>query len=217
MFQAWYLRELRKLGCDGAKDILARLGSRIDGDAFCPQETVETFVVANEAWATVSEAPMRYADVSSPDHQVWAIVGELIFWLSRSDCENSSARVRVLFQDMTRRPQAVPDVLHHLSSGYMGLHRAAPLSALLAKHRDDLREVLNSSLEYEGRLTSAFKGAEHRQRELFSWVISTLAEIGNGESVNKLRLWTDHSVYGKLAVRAIETIEQRKAMRVRVQ
>ena len=51
MFQAWYLRELRKFGCEDAKDILVRLASRIDGDAFCPQETVETFVIANEAWA----------------------------------------------------------------------------------------------------------------------------------------------------------------------
>lgn len=212
LFQAWYLRELRKLGCDGAKDVLARLGSRVDGDAFCPQETVETFVVANEAWAAISEAPIPYADVSSPDHHVWAIAGELIFWLNRSDCENNSARVSILLQDMLQRPQAVP-LLLHLGTGYMGSQHAAPLPALLARHRVDLRSVLNNSLEYEGRLTSAFKGAEHRQAELFSWVISTLADIGNGESADKLRVWTDHSVYGRHAIRAIETIEQRKALR----
>ena len=98
----------------------------------------------------------------------------------------------------------------------MGLHRESPLSALLIKHREDLRALLNYCLEYEGRLTSAFKGAEHRQRELFSFVISTLGEIGDADSVTRLRAWTDHWVYGKYAIRAIETIEQRKLLRVRV-
>jgi hypothetical protein len=63
-----------------------------------------------------------------------------------------------------------------------------------------------------GRLTSTFRGAEHRQRELFSWVIETLAEIGDDESLAKLRGWTNHVIYGKLAIRALVTIE-RQALR----
>ncbi|MGD1092498.1 MAG: hypothetical protein ABSB35_10980 [Bryobacteraceae bacterium] len=216
LFQAWYLRELRKVGCNGAKDILARLGSRIDGDAFCPQETVETFAVANEAWASISEEPLHYADPSSPDHRVWAIAGELIFWLSRPDGQNTPARAATLFVDLRGAPEAVPDVLHHLGSGYMGTRQAAPFTTWLAKHRDGVRAVLDCCLEHEGRLTSAFKGAEYRQRELFSWVISTLAEIGDSKSIQRLRVWTDHPVYGKGAIRAIETIEQRDASAARV-
>jgi hypothetical protein len=79
----------------------------------------------------------------------------------------------------------------------------------MAAHRDDLRAVLNRCLEHEGRLTSAFKGGQYRQRELFSWVISTLADIGDGESIEKLRVWTEDSVYGKPAICAIETIRRR--------
>ena len=76
-----------------------------------------------------------------------------------------------------------------------------------------MRAVLNCCLEHEGRLTSAFKGAEHRQRQLFSWLISTLAEIGDSESIEKLRVWTDNPVYGKHAICAIETIARRVAPR----
>ncbi len=209
LFQAWYLRELRKLGIEGATDILTRLGSCVDGDAFYPQETIETFVIANEAWAAVSEEPLRYADVSSRDHRTWAIIGELIFWSNRADGEDHSARVRTLLVDLLAIPEAVPDVLHHLGSGYLGLKQASPLNLLMAAHGDDLRAVLNRCLEHEGRLTSAFKGGQYRQRELFSWVISTLADIGDDESIEKLRVWTEHSVYGKPAICAIETIRRR--------
>ncbi|HPT26068.1 MAG TPA: nuclease-related domain-containing protein [Bryobacteraceae bacterium] len=209
LFQAWYLQELRKLGIEGATDILTRLGSGVDGDAFCPQETIETFVIANEAWAAVSGEPLRYTDVSSPDHRTWAIIGELIFWLNRADGANRTARIEALIAELLDLPGAVPDALHHLGSGYLGRQQTSPLSLLLAKYCDDLRAVLNRCLEHEGRLTSAFRGVQHRQRELFSWVISTLAEIGDGESIEKLRVWTEHPVYGKPAICAIEKIRRR--------
>jgi hypothetical protein len=211
LFQAWYLRELRKLGFHGARDIVARLGSAVDGDASCPQESVETFVVANEAWTDVSEEPLRHADVSSPDNRVWAIAGEMIFWLNHSDGKNNSARVRNLLGALLDVPEAVPDVLHHLGSRYLGRQEAAPLRLMLESYGDDLRMVLNRCLEHEGRLTSAFRGAQHRQSELFLWVISTLAEIGDDESVEKLRAWTDHPVYGRPAIRATEGIRRRAA------
>ena len=132
-------------------------------------ETVESFVVANEAWATFSKEPLRYADLSSLDHRAWAIAGELIFWLSRSAGENNTARVETLFLDLLAVPEAVPDVLDHLGSRIMELEQATPFNVMLTKHRDNVRAVLNCCLEHEGRLTSAFKGAEHRQHELFSW------------------------------------------------
>jgi hypothetical protein len=213
-FQAWYLRELRKLGCATAraKDILLRFGSVIDEEAFCPQETVATFVLANESWATVGEAPIAYAESSSADHHAWAIVGELIFWLNRSSPADSDARVAVLLRDLRAIPQAVPDVLRHLGMAFVVPRSEAPFSDLVAKHPEGVRAALNRCLDYEGRPTSTFRGAEHRQRELFSWAIETLAEIGDDESLAKLRGWTNHVIYGKLAIRAIETIE-RQALR----
>ena len=147
--------------------------------------------------------------MSSGDHRTWAIFGELIFWLSRADGEDNSARVRTLLVDLLAIPEAVPDVMHHLGSGYLGLRQTSPLNFLMAEYGDDLRPVVNRCLDHEGRLTSAFMGGQYRQRELFSWVISALAQIGDGESIEKLRVWTDHQVFGKAAICAIETIRRR--------
>jgi hypothetical protein len=63
-------------------------------------------------------------------------------------------------------------------------------------------------------LTSVFKGGAHRQAELFSWMISMLGEIGNTESIEKLRVWTGSRKHGKRAIQSIEEIERRMAARL---
>lgn len=210
LFRAWYLRELTKLGCDSARDIVAGIGSRIDVDNFCPQEAVETFVVANEAWAGISEEPLRYG-VASSEVRVWAIAGELVFWLHHSSApKDAASRIKALLLELTESPAAVPDVFRYLSPAlFMGRPHAAPFALLLSNYTEEIRTLLNLCLEHEGRFTSAFRGAEHRQCELFDWVVSTLAEIGDDTSINNLRVWTGHPMYGTGVIKAIECIARR--------
>jgi hypothetical protein len=208
-FTDWYLAELCKSGCEGAEDILVRIGSRIDPDSFCPQDCVKCFIIAHEAWARIADQPIPYRDVSSDDHRVWAIVGELIFWLNRKD-KDSSGRMSFLLGELTRFPKAVPDVLKQIGHSQMGMGPAPALQLLLAQHTQGIRNALHESLKWEGCLSSAFRNPPLHSTELFLWTISTLGYIGNRESVSLLRPWTEITAYGKEAIRAIEHIERRE-------
>jgi len=94
LFTDWCMRQLCKIGCGDAQDVLRRYGSRIDPETFSSQDCVECFSMANEAWAKIAGELISYREISSPDHQVWAIIGELIFWAKRQDDANLRAGFR---------------------------------------------------------------------------------------------------------------------------
>ena len=90
---------------------LIRYGGRIDPGVSSRQDCVEPFIRANQAWAQIADAPIPYRDIDTEDHHAWAIMGEMVFWMSRTDDDASQGRMTVLFDDLTRLPAALPDVL----------------------------------------------------------------------------------------------------------
>jgi hypothetical protein len=210
LFTDWYMRQLCKIGCEGAQDLLRRYGSRVDPEAFSSQDCVDCFIMANEAWAKIANEPIPYREISSPDHQAWAIIGELIFWSNRQDNSESAGRISFLCDELMRFPTALPDVLVEIGSSHKGMGTAPVLNLLLTRHSSGIRKALHESLKYEGQLTSAFGHAQFYQNKRFQWTISTLGDIGDRESIILLRSWTDSTTYGKDAIHSIERIEQRE-------
>jgi hypothetical protein len=207
MFTDWYLGQLCKVGFGDAEDILIRYGSKIDSDTLCPQDSVSCYIMAHQAWAEIADEPIAYSDIPSEDHRVWAIVGELIFWLKRKN--SKVCRVSFLLEQLVHFPRAVPDVLRQIGCSHKAVGWAPALQMLLAEHRCGIREALHESIKCDGSFTSVFRSAATHSTELFRWTISTLGDIGDRKTIAVLRPWTESSLYGKDAIRAIEQIEQR--------
>jgi hypothetical protein len=129
--------------------------------------------------------------------------------LNRHDGSDSPGRVSSLFNDLTHLAAALPDVLREIGHILKGIGAAPVLCRLLTRHPNSVRKALHGSLKFEGQLTSAFPHAQFFQKELFMWTISTLADIGDSESIVLLRRLTDSTIFGKGAIRAIELVEQR--------
>ena len=203
---AWCLREICKVGCEGAAELVSRYACRVDPDTLFPAARVECFVTAQEVWAQVASEPIPYKDIVSEDHHVWAIVGELIFWLSQAG-ERSAGRTSFLCSELARFPLAVPDVLRQV--GRYDSSRA--LRSLLTTHASGVRNALHGALQCGKSFTSVFTKYPESQSELFLWTISTLGDIGDGTSMALLLPWTESSTYGGEAIRAIEKIGGRRA------
>ena len=204
----WYLSELCKVGCEGAENVLVKFGSRIDPKSFCPQDTISCYLMAHEAWAQLASEPIPYSDDFSEDHRVWAIVGELIFWLNWK-IEEAPGRISILCSELADHPNGVPDVFQQIEASNKLQPRMPALKSLFANFKDAIRQALHQSLQCEGSLTSLFWNSPTRSVELFRWTISTLGEIGNCESIQLLQPWTEDRVYGSDAIRAIERIQLR--------
>ncbi len=214
LFADWYLDELAKYGFDGAEDILARYGGRIDPESFCPQDTVSCFVLANRAWGQINQHPLPYKDVSTLDHQVWGILGELIFRLNHRE-QTSSETIGVLCLELTRYPAAVPDALRQLErSNWKQGQSPSALQLLIECRQDAVRDVLHESMRTPGPFTSVFRGGAMQSAELFRWTIAKLGDIGDRNTIVLLQPWTENKEHGTSAIRAIEKIENRVASRV---
>lgn len=211
MFGSWYLTQLISLDNTWPSDVLLRYGGRIVTDAFSAQDSVAMFIMANEAWARLADAPIPYRDVDSAGHQAWAIIGESVFWMNRPDDEASRGRLRVLFDELTDLPAELPDVFKQLGHSHKGMGNAPTLAQLLKRHPDGIRRALQQSLKFEGRLTSVFPTGEFLLGENFQWIISCLGEVGNNETITLLRPYADSQIHGKDAIQSIEQIQKREA------
>lgn len=213
-FDDWYLEELSKYGFAGTEDILARLGGRIDSESFCPQDTVSCFIIANRAWGQINQQPLPYKDVSTPDHQVWGILSELIFRLN--DRERASTEtIGALYQGLTRYPTALPDALRQLEhSNWKHAQSPSALQLLIECRQDAVRDALHESMRTPGSFTSVFRGGAMQSADLLRWTISKLGDIGDRNTIALLQPWTENKEHGTSAIRAIEKIENRVASRV---
>jgi hypothetical protein len=213
-FDDWYLEELSKFGFSGAEDILARYGGRIDPESFCPQDTVSGFILANKAWAQISHQPLLYRDISTPDHQVWSLIGELIFRLNRPEQDSSDA-IGDLCRKLSRYPAALPDALRQLEhSNWKHTQSPSALQLLIECRQETVRDALHASIRSAGSFTSVFRGGTMRSPELFRWTIAKLGDIGDRSTISLLRPWTESKEYGTDTIRAIEKIENRVALRI---
>jgi Nuclease-related domain len=209
LFTSWYLSQLIELRPKGVEQILARYGSRIDADNVWPQESVEAFTLANEAWAGFGSGPIPYGEISSDDHRAWAIIGELIFWIRRGMTPENAGRIKFLSNELLSVPAAIPDVMRRLAPFRKWTDRGA-MSAEIVKHfREPIRKALEKSLEGGGPFTSVFPGAEFFRDEIILETIRLLADIGSHETITQLRLLADDARHGKAAICAIEDIEKR--------
>jgi len=207
-FTDFYLTELGKFGYEGAEDALTRYGGRIDPKSFCPQDCVSCYILAHQAWATLADEPILYADDSSEDHRVWGIVGELIFWLNRKK-EEPVGRISYLCSELVQFPKAVPGVLWQIEHSQWRMRPSGVLESLFARIGDAIRDVLHQSLTFGESLSSVFPHVTNDSAQLFRWTISTLGKIGDHTSVRLLQQWTEDNKHGIEAIRAIEKIVQR--------
>jgi hypothetical protein len=211
LFTPWYMSQLIRLGLTDAEHILLRYGDRIESDGFCPQDCVATFIKANEAWARVASEPIPYNNIDSDDHRAWAIIGELVFWVNRESSVRDPGRIAFLCDELMRLPAALPDVLRHVASLGKWTETGPGMAQLMTQCREPIARALAESLGSGGSLTSVFRGAEFVQSDIFREAIHTLGDIGNRESIDRLRPFTNHPVHGRDAIQAIEEIEKRLA------
>ena len=102
--------------------------------------------------------PSRIGITRSTDHQVWAVLGELLFWLSRKGGD-FSGRISFLFQGLKSYPEALPDALRQLERcNYMRIRPTSVLQSLLVAQPEAVRDGLHGTLQCGRHLTSVFRG-----------------------------------------------------------
>ena len=174
--------------------------------------------VAAFAWAVIGLAkhgedfpqlkrPMKAEEVA------WRTVGEILFWMHKvhlSDQERRShcAPLWRRLIDGFATATVEPLMLLEQFSSEQALMRVEGLQTVRDAFREEVRDLLERALENLENVSSLFEAgkwpyfSEKRQNE----VIHTLGEVGNRETIIKLRVFADHPKLGVTAVEAIRKL-----------
>jgi hypothetical protein len=73
---------------------------------------------------------------------------------------------------------------------------------------DEVRQILEWSIQYRDSLTSVFPGPEHEDRA--RKIINMLGTVGNTETVELLHAFTDDQAPGRSAIDAIKQLTEHR-------
>lgn len=160
--------------------------------------------------------PMKAKEVA------WRTIGEILFWmhkphLSAQECRSQGAPLwRRLIDGFAA---AAVEPLMHLEQFFSEqvLIEVKGLQVVRDIFRDEVRELLERALGSFDDLSSLFEigkwdsVSEKRQ----TYVIRTLGEIGNRETIAKLQVFADHPKLGVTAVEAIRKLSREMSIKRR--
>ncbi len=210
MFTEWILKELLSYGGGVALPVFERFASQVDAEALCVQETVARFVIGVRGCAQWSETPPRYHGVGSPEDVAWRLVGEILFWVFRSEeAEDCLPQARELWSHLSGPATlAVADVLFRIANSSWLLRVGGPPLDLVALFASELGPILEYCLANRGSLPTIFRRGGGDSRGLVRFVIDGLARIGAAGTLPVLRAMADDQEFGKDAIGAIQAIQR---------
>lgn len=214
---AWILQRLIESGNESALPAFVRFATTLDGESAFSQETAGQFISAHVGCAQYLERPQSLVDLGTDDLQAWQCYGEILFWLHRPGlteqeiterCESPWQRLQRAF------PLASVDPLMRLAHATMGYRpgQDRPVQTLFLTFRERIRAILEFGLVNREHLSSIDKRfpGHFANRERTTFVVHTLGQIGNADTVQLLVPLTEHTYHGTNAVQAIRRLNAKE-------
>jgi hypothetical protein len=205
----WILHELTASADPGALPALQHWATRLELSGFFPQGTTASYLLAMQGCALHMEEPPQLASCQTDDEAAWQCYGAIIFWLYRpglSD-EEAAARCAPHWQRLTGPllPAAADPLFHFYWSSSTHDQEGRPFIARITQRfPDELRQILEWSIQQRDALTSVFPSPEHEDRA--RKIIDLLGTVGNTETVELLQAFTDDQALGRDAIDAIKQL-----------
>jgi hypothetical protein len=202
----WILGELLPLSDTSTTPVFLRYITEMDAKTSVPQETVGAFLLAVRGFARFHGNPPAIPEAATGDKRAWGVIASILFfWLQGDeDREEIKAGWETINSEFML---CIPDILYRI--GESQWHQREEPIRLEKVFPDFLRPILESCLQRPTEFTSLFNYGGSRDNSVVKKVIHTLEEIGGRESIAALNTLSEHAVYGRDAVRAIQAIRRR--------
>jgi hypothetical protein len=206
----WLLSELVNLGDEQALPAFKHWATRLNPDTPFQQGFTACYLLAIQGCALFLDEPPEVEDCQTSDQAAWGHYGAILFWMHRLQFDSESVR-----------PQCAPD-WQQLSSELLAAavdplcqfmwasstyerSGGAVVGRLLKMFQDEVRPILEWGLEHRASLSSLFRP---HTSERPSDIIHMLGLVGNEETVELLRAYTDDKSLGRAAISAIRQLPQ---------
>ena len=208
----WLLTELVKSGDRAALPALEHWATHLDSDGFYRQGSTACYLLAVQGCARFLDEPPRLADCQTNDQAAWQCYGSIIFWMYRPQLsdEEAAARCAPGWQRLTREllSAAADPLCHFLWSSRSYDQEGRPVFInIITRFSNEVRPILEWSLQHRDSLTSLFPGPERENRACK--IINMLGMIGNVETIELLQTYTEDEVLGRHAISAIKQLSAR--------
>lgn len=190
-----------------------RFARELDDAAVCAQDVAKCFVLGHMGCARYLDSPRQLEDLSTEDRLAWQCYGEIIFWLHKPGLPDKEVirRCEPLWNSLRADLafEAVDPLQRLAQANDMDPNRPNdPIQAVLGKFREIVREILEYGIKHRDRLTALdrrFPG-DGITRELTTFLIHTLGQIGGPETVSLLSPFVEDEYHGPDAVEAIRRL-----------
>jgi hypothetical protein len=214
----WLLRRLIDAEDRRTLPAFVLWATRLNMDTPYIQGVGSCYALAMEGSAQLMERPPQLKDCQGQDAEAWQCYGAIIFWLHRSELsrDDIAERCAPLWRRLaTDLAPAAADALYWLSHPSVAVSSEGKpiLPKLIGTFREELRNMLEWSLEHRQSLTSIFghrgHGSPIRGRGgLADYIINTLGHVGNVSTVELLRTYADDSILGSTAIKSIRKLTE---------
>jgi hypothetical protein len=205
----WLLRELLTAADPAALPAFQHWATHLDLDGFYGQGSTACYLLAVQGCALFTDEPPRAVGCRTSDQEAWQCYGAIIFWLYRPQMsdEEVAARCAPYWQQLAGPllPAAADPLYQFLHANRAYDQDGKPvLARIILTFPNEARPILEWSLRHRDSLTSIFEGPERDDRA--SNIIDMLGIVGDLETIELLRDFTDDQVLGRDAIRAIRKL-----------
>jgi hypothetical protein len=202
----WILGRLLPLSDTSTIPVFLRCITEIDARTSVPQETVGAFLLAIRGFARFHDSPPEVPDSAAGDKRAWGVIASVLFWwLQGVDGRDEIAKG---WETMSSELMlCVPDILQKIGESQWHLE-GEPIQ-LEKTFPEFLRPILEFCVQRTTEFTSLFNYGGSRDNRVVEKVIHTLEKIGNRKSIAALNSISEHAIYGRDAINAIQSIRSR--------
>ena len=215
-YGAWndvLLSDLVQSGDRTALPAFQRWATHLDSDNPAVQEVADCYVLAIQGCAQFMTEPPELAGSQDGDRAAWGCYGAIIFWMNKPGLTTAESRDKALpyWQRLnsTLLPAAADPLIRLRTAILTHPGKRIPvIQPVLTAFPDEIRPILEWSLQHHTALTSIFAGF-HDDR--LSHIVSMLAAVGNATTADLLRAYIDDLRLGSSAITAIKALTENQA------
>jgi len=205
----WILWELVAMADAESISVFHRFATKLDENTACRQEVVSAFLAGIRGYVRLSNQPPAIPEDAKDDRRAWAVVGAILFWwMKGSDRDGPADEINKAWKLLQQRySSCFPDILHNINhSQWRRGERFINLATLFPDH---VRPLLESTVRCRQSLTSLFQYGGSADAGVLQTAISTLGEVGNGNSIEVLNDLAEDPRFGRDSIHAIQAIRSR--------
>ena len=190
-----------------------RWATHLDSDNPAVREVATCYVLAIQGCAQFMTEPPGLAGSQDGDRAAWGCYGAIIFWMNKAGLTTAESRDKALpyWQQLnsTLLPAAADPLIRLRTAILTHPGRRIPvIQPVLTAFPDEIRSILEWSLQHHTALTSIFTGF-HDDR--LSHIVSMLAGVGNATTADLLRAYIDDLHLGSSVITTIKALTENQA------